>query len=30
MEPMLVYGCRAQLTEQRTKELEELTEGLGN
>lgn len=30
MEPILVYGCRAQLTKQRTKELEELTEGLGN
>ncbi|WP_298963994.1 lysozyme inhibitor LprI family protein [uncultured Roseibium sp.] len=30
MEPMLVYGCRAKLTAQRTKELEELTGGLGN
>lgn len=30
MEPMLVYSCLAELTEQRTQELEQLTEGLGN
>lgn len=30
MEPMLVSGCRATLTRQRTKELKQLSEGLGN
>jgi len=30
MEPMLVSNCRADLTNQRIKELQELVEGLGN
>lgn len=30
MEPMLVYGCRADLTRRRTSELKSLSEGLGN
>ncbi|WP_269584913.1 lysozyme inhibitor LprI family protein [Roseibium sp. Sym1] len=30
MEPMLVYGCRADLTRQRVTELQSLAEGLGN
>ncbi|MCK7614460.1 lysozyme inhibitor LprI family protein [Roseibium sediminicola] len=30
MEPMLVYGCQADLTNQRIKELKDLVEGLGN
>lgn len=30
MEPMLVNICFTELTQQRTKELKELTEGLGN
>ncbi len=30
MEPMLVYSCLAELTDQRTQQLEQLTEGLGN
>jgi len=30
MEPMLIYSCLAELTEQRTQQLEQLTEGLGN
>ncbi|MTI01063.1 lysozyme inhibitor LprI family protein [Roseibium sp. RKSG952] len=30
MEPMLVYGCRTTLTKQRTEELKELVQGLGN
>ncbi|CAN7426545.1 lysozyme inhibitor LprI family protein [Rhizobium sp. LjRoot258] len=30
MEPMLVAGCLANLTDQRTKELKELSDALGN
>ncbi|MFN3130008.1 lysozyme inhibitor LprI family protein [Roseibium sp.] len=30
MEPMLVLQCRADLTRQRTSELKDLTQGLGN
>jgi uncharacterized protein YecT (DUF1311 family) len=30
MEPMLVSGCKADLTEKRTKELNELIKGMGN
>lgn len=30
MQPMLIEGCRARMTEARTKELRELIEGLGN
>lgn len=30
MQPMLISGCQARLTEQRTKELRELIEGIGN
>ncbi|QGZ35129.1 lysozyme inhibitor LprI family protein [Stappia indica] len=30
MEPMLIYSCLAQLTADRTQELEQLAEGLGN
>ena len=30
LEPQLIYSCRADLTRQRVKELNELTEGLGN
>ncbi len=30
MEPMLIYGCLATLTAQRTEELKELASGLGN
>jgi len=30
MEPMLVYGCHARLTRQRTAELNDLAGGLGN
>lgn len=30
MEPMLIYSCLAELTEQRTQQLEQLAEGLGN
>jgi len=30
MEPMLIYQCRADLTRQRTQELEALAAGLGN
>ena len=30
MEPMLIYQCRADLTGQRTRELEDLASGLGN
>lgn len=30
MEPMLIYQCRADLTRQRTQELETLAAGLGN
>ncbi len=30
MEPMLIYSCLAELTEQRTQQLEHLAEGLGN
>jgi uncharacterized protein YecT (DUF1311 family) len=30
MQPMLITGCQARLTEQRTKELRELIEGIGN
>lgn len=30
MEPMLIYQCNAELTAQRTDELEQLAVGLGN
>ncbi|GAA0784942.1 DUF1311 domain-containing protein [Roseibium denhamense] len=30
MEPMLVFDCRTTLTQQRTKELQDLAKGLGN
>ena len=30
MQPMLIAGCQARLTEHRTKELRELIQGLGN
>jgi len=30
MEPMLVFNCRADLTNQRIKQLQDLVEGLGN
>ncbi|SDU40914.1 lysozyme inhibitor LprI family protein [Stappia sp. ES.058] len=30
MEPMLIYQCRADLTGQRTRELDDLASGLGN
>ncbi|MBC2861407.1 DUF1311 domain-containing protein [Stappia sp. 28M-7] len=30
MEPMLIYSCLADMTKQRTTELEQLAEGLGN
>jgi uncharacterized protein YecT (DUF1311 family) len=30
MEPMLVLQCRADLTRQRTSQLKDLTQGLGN
>jgi len=30
MEPQLIYICRANLTRERTKELKDLAEGLGN
>ena len=30
MQPMLIDGCKAQLTQTRTKELKELIQGMGN
>lgn len=30
MQPMLISGCQARMTEHRTKELRELIEGIGN